>query len=519
MNTKIIIDTTYLNFLQTFEYSLKPLYNNKSALNILLEKLSKLSFDKILFIPENKITDEIKILCDKTSTQIELPDNDISSYMDFLKELSGLTKKLDIDNIILTYGDSPLLDVDEINTIYKLHSNNLTEYTFGENYVEGIVPEIMSKKFLEKITSYDYKKPEILSRRIFDNTTADINKFFIEVNIAKIDFSIKRIELTANSKRNFILLENLFKHITPEFNYIEIYNIINKKPEILHIFPKYIEMEITNNCNLNCTFCPRKLMERNIIDMDFNLYKKIIDEVSDKFNDIILSYSLFGEPFMHPEFEKFVNYTLNDSAIFSLIIETNAVLLDDNKINFLSKFPANKLILIFGIDAVSEELYGKLRKSSDNKNYFTIVKNNIEKFLTFNDINKYRSFVQILKMQDNLLEIENFYNYWKQFTDNIIIQKYNSYINKLPNKTVSDLTPLDRFPCWHLQRDMQIFSNGKVPVCKQIINNTNIIGDLNNISVSDIWKLSEEYFLANYKNNFNKIPICKECDEWYTFNF
>jgi len=45
-------------------------------------------------------------------------------------------------------------------------------------------------------------------------------------------------------------------------------------------FPYQIYIELTNNCNLSCDFCARKIMQRKSGFMDESLFKKIIDEIS-----------------------------------------------------------------------------------------------------------------------------------------------------------------------------------------------------------------------------------------------
>ena len=43
-------------------------------------------------------------------------------------------------------------------------------------------------------------------------------------------------------------------------------------------FPVHLGIEPTNHCNLNCVFCARHNIDYKFGFMDFNLYKKIIDE-------------------------------------------------------------------------------------------------------------------------------------------------------------------------------------------------------------------------------------------------
>jgi len=520
MKDLIVIDTTLLSANNTLEFTLLPVDNNRNSFQIILEKLAPLDFEKLVLIPQEKNESIEKIISISKEYKINtyISKINVKNNQDLLNSLYHIVKEKKFNNIILVYGDSPFIDIQELHKLYNLHINGYAEYTFGDNYAEGLVPEIMSFEFLEKIKDNTWKKPDIHSRKVFDCINADINKYFIEVEIAEKDFSIKRVQITASSKRNFEIIKNLKKFVNWESDYVTIFNIIESHPEILHIFPKYVEIEITNNCNLKCIFCPRQQLTRKIEDMRFELLKKIVGELTAEYDDIIVSFTLMGEPLLHPFFLEFVDYVIN-SKIFNLIIETNGTLLNDEIIQQLSSYPAEKLTLLFGIDAISQETYGKLRLSADGKNYYETVKQNIQKFLNYNEINKLRTFVQILKIQDNKTEIEQFYEFWEKLTPNIVIQKYNNYLNLLEDKQIADLTPLERFPCWHLQRDMEIFVNGDVPICKQDFNGKYIIGNLQTNNINEIWLKLREYYLNNYNFNFQKVPICKKCDEWYTFNF
>ena len=42
-------------------------------------------------------------------------------------------------------------------------------------------------------------------------------------------------------------------------------------------YPRHLFIETTANCNLSCSYCPR---ERESSDMDFGLFRKIVDEAS-----------------------------------------------------------------------------------------------------------------------------------------------------------------------------------------------------------------------------------------------
>lgn len=520
MKDIIIIDSTLPFLYNPFEYLFEDLVPGNSSCNVILNKIKDISLEKIIFLPHgnNEKTNRIKDLCDKMKIKYWTVKTPVKNNADLYKNLKDFIKGRDIDNVILFYIDSPLIDVKMLMSLYDLHKKNLAEYTFGDNFVEGLTPEVMSGEFINKITEYQYKKPDVLSRKVFDCINADINKFFIELEIAQQDFSLMRIELTVSSARNFELIKRLLNLSGINDEYMAYYKAIKEHPEILFIFPKYVEIEITNDCNLSCVFCPRRKMKRKVEFMDFGLYKKIIHELIEKFDDIVLSFALMGEPLMHPQFLEFIDYALNQKKIFTLIVESNGVLLNKGIIKELSSYPVDKLVLLFGMDSLNQETYNKLRKSSD-KNIFEKVKNNIIDFIDFNEHNKFRTFVQILKIKDNNLEIEDFYNFWQARGVNVVIQKYNRYLDVLEDRSVVDLTPLDRLPCWHIQRDLEIFSNGDIPVCKQDFNGETIAGNAGQSSMNEIWEKLKVYFLLNYKEKYEKMHICKNCDEWYTFNF
>lgn len=71
-------------------------------------------------------------------------------------------------------------------------------------------------------------------------------------------------------------------------------------------FPKCLHIELTNACNLKCIMCPRRDMKRDVGYMNFELFKKIIDESSGNVDFICLNF--MGEPFLHKKISDEVEY-------------------------------------------------------------------------------------------------------------------------------------------------------------------------------------------------------------------
>lgn len=90
----------------------------------------------------------------------------------------------------------------------------------------------------------------------------------------------------------------------------------------MRFFRTYIE--ISNICNLQCTFCPEVERDKKILSSD--QFRKILKEVVPHTDQVCLH--LMGEPLAHPEFEKILQICNEEKAVIHLT--TNGT--------FLSKF-------------------------------------------------------------------------------------------------------------------------------------------------------------------------------------
>jgi len=88
---------------------------------------------------------------------------------------------------------------------------------------------------------------------------------------------------------------------------------------------KRIYLEITNLCNLSCSFCP--IDQRQAKVMEFAKFQKIIDQAQPLTEQICLH--LMGEPLAHPEIDKILNYSTKIKAKIQLT--SNGILLNKYK--------------------------------------------------------------------------------------------------------------------------------------------------------------------------------------------
>jgi spiro-SPASM protein len=125
--------------------------------------------------------------------------------------------------------------------------------------------------------------------------------------------------------------------------------------------------------------------------------------------------------------------------------------------------------------------------------------------------------VQAVRMKENEEDLETFYRDWKQRTERVIIQKYDDFAGALPDRKVADLSPLARFPCWHLRRDLAVLMDGTVPLCREDLRATVALGNAFTEDLATIWERGGRQYDRHIAGDLP--DLCAGCDEYYTFNF
>lgn len=88
---------------------------------------------------------------------------------------------------------------------------------------------------------------------------------------------------------------------------------------------KRIYIEITNLCNLNCSFCPQTKQQSEFMNID--TFRNILDQVK-PYTDY-LYFHVKGEPFLHPQIDKFLDISYEKG--FQVNITTNGTLINKVK--------------------------------------------------------------------------------------------------------------------------------------------------------------------------------------------
>ena len=92
---------------------------------------------------------------------------------------------------------------------------------------------------------------------------------------------------------------------------------------------KKVYFEISNVCNLRCSFCPETGRDKKFMELD--LFEKMVREAAPLTEEVC--FHVFGEPLLHPQFDSCVALCNNLGVPINLT--TNGILLNQRRTEVL----------------------------------------------------------------------------------------------------------------------------------------------------------------------------------------
>ena len=265
-------------------------------------------------------------------------------------------------------------------------------------------------------------------------------------------------------------------------------------------FPKRVELEMVASCNLQCTFCPRRFFGKLDGFMDFGLFEKIINEIKD-YPDTIIVLHRRGESLLHPEFNKMLN--LIAGKFKDVQLATNATVLTSEKFESM----VNALTFIsFSIDVPEQfEKTRVLAKYDD-------VEKNILNFLDYNKGKVQTQVSMVNTSNHDQKEIDEFVKRWSDKVDRVRIYEEHSSDGAFGSL---ERSRSDRKPCAMPIYELLIYYDGMVGRCNHDWDGEPM-GDVSNQIIKEIW-YNDKYqnLRIQHKKLEFKDEVCKNCDSWY----
>lgn len=270
-------------------------------------------------------------------------------------------------------------------------------------------------------------------------------------------------------------------------------------------WPLLVDLELASVCNLRCPMCYtitdsfKQKVKKGF--MDFDLFKKIVDEIAG--NVFALRLSFRGEATLHPNFIDAIKYA-KKAGIKEVSTLSNGGKLD---IDFFKQCAEAGIDWItISIDGTDEE-YNKIRRPLKFQDTLKKLKD-IKEYKEKNNLIK-----PVIKVQGIWPAIRpNPTKYYETLAPVTDLVAYNPLIDYL--RKDSEIIYEENFACPQLYQRVVVGSDGKVMMCSNDEDGEIVIGDAYTQSIHEIWhskELNRIRDIHNKQDGFKSLNVCKLC--------
>ncbi|QNU67038.1 radical SAM protein [Ruminiclostridium herbifermentans] len=312
--------------------------------------------------------------------------------------------------------------------------------------------------------------------------------------------------------------------------------VTDKSNKIFDLTPRWtleeVFFELSKRCNLNCKHC--------YIPEDINKLELTFDDWI-KLTDICATLGVYmikltgGEPMINSYFFDLVEYI--KSKNIKIRLYTNGSYLNHENINKLK---------LLGLDEIQISMDGACEKTHDN---FRNTKGNFSRILTALPLLESNGFAVTLSFtvsSFNVKELDNFIQLVRNYKNiKVVVSPYINYHQTYQNKNdfldIKDEDIIKIKNCFNENKDiwsdktryylsysnkyigfcgmgvysLYIDSNGKVMLCPLLNQEENLVGDIHEESLNNLWEHSP--LLVEYRSKtIADISDCNTCSNSYT---
>jgi radical SAM protein with 4Fe4S-binding SPASM domain len=295
---------------------------------------------------------------------------------------------------------------------------------------------------------------------------------------------------------------------------IELHNAIP-----LHA-PLVVYVELSGHCNFKCKFCPHYTSPEDLIkdNMTLDLFKKMLNDMKELQPIKVIRYIGTGEPLLNKNFLEMAKLAKEFGVAERFELTTNGVLLSNkNYQNEITKYLDR---IIISIEGLSDESY--LEITGSKVNFEELVQNIKNLYNNKRDCNIY------VKIHNNSIkneeDLKHFHSLFGEISDQLFVE---NLVNLWP-ETISNLG-LDagfRFGgnvkpqkvCTQIFKSSMINANGEVVPCCVDFKRVNVIGNINEQSLSSIWNgnLEHEIRVKHLSGKGGQMRPCNSCEYYYS---
>jgi radical SAM protein with 4Fe4S-binding SPASM domain len=258
---------------------------------------------------------------------------------------------------------------------------------------------------------------------------------------------------------------------------------------------KKVYVEITNNCNLDCSFCIGNKREKKFIDIDS--YEVLLNKL-EGYTDY-LYFHVMGEPLLHPKINDLINIA---SKKYNINITTNGYL--------INRIKNNKNIRQINISLHSFD--DKYKTTLDE--YMNNIFDSVDE-LSKNTYIEYRMWVDNVNKDKIINKLEEKYNISIGDIDHITLDKNVFYQveQEFIWPDINNSYYEEEGTCMGTRSHIGILVDGTVVPCCLDSNGSINLGNIYESSLDDI--LNGELYSSikeGFLNNKKIHPMCRHCN-------
>jgi len=267
--------------------------------------------------------------------------------------------------------------------------------------------------------------------------------------------------------------------------------------------PPLLVVELTSKCNLNCIMCGKNNSMRAKEHMDFELFKKIIDDAK-KSNIDAFQFSYYGESTLYPKLIEAIKYTKEK-------IPNSFISMNTNGLTLTPKFSKNLLdtnidSIVISIEGNNKEEYETIRVGSS----WNILRKNIKNLREIIDRGNYHTKLGImgLNVNDIYIDKELYIKTWGAYSNTLFTRNTKELNKKIKEPFFSKL-----MPCRKIFGEMVIMTSGDVTRCDYDWEGIVSYGNIKDSTILELWNTPSLYqirqkHLLGQKRKINFCDIC-----------
>lgn len=310
--------------------------------------------------------------------------------------------------------------------------------------------------------------------------------------------------------------------ICNESNNREKYERVQNKKEV----PIYIDIELTNYCNIRCNMCPvgTKNMKRHQGMMNSETFERVCQQIEK--NDIKgVRLIRWGEPTIHPYF---LEYLKRLKQIEGLLVHfnTNGIHLSDRMLTEIVNMQIDSVK--FSFQGIDELTYSEMQSGGK---FNTIIDNIKRLYEIRGNAEKPYIFVTTTTTYESSEEIKYFKNEIEKYCDELVVGKTNIEFVDLNEMNISsdryklykdyiNNNKMTRMPylqvCPELFDKLSINWDGTVSACCKDFDNQMIIGNIMEQDIKELFhnRIENEYRKSLVEKEYTSLPLCEKCYEY-----